>query len=177
MVRGRAASCPWSLTGMISHKVYARSRLYASARTPQNWRSSLAFFVPFRRHFNDKQLAKVIFGSSAEVCIQRKSGKWRWEAMISPPAPSNNRSRNFRGVRTPLVPLTSYAPARRWLSSNFRTAIVVQTFQNVNHLVRFEASEQTCAGGCVASSRIRQATNYWNSFCMRLDCNGNPAEG
>ena len=42
------------------------------------------FFVPFRRHFNDKQLAKVIFGSSAEVCIQQKSGKRRWEAMISP---------------------------------------------------------------------------------------------
>ena len=58
---------------MISHKLYARSRLYASARTPRNWRSSFAFFVPFRRHFNDKQLANVLFGSSAEVCIQQKS--------------------------------------------------------------------------------------------------------
>ena len=57
-----AASCPchWSLTGMTSHKLYARSRLYASARTPRNWRSSFAFFVPFRRHFNDKQLPKGI---------------------------------------------------------------------------------------------------------------------
>ena len=77
-----------------------------AARTPRNWRSSFAFFVPFRRHFNDKQLAnlKVIFGSSAEVCILQKSGKRRWEAMISPRPPLKTEVEIFRGCARPSCP-------------------------------------------------------------------------
>ena len=71
---------------------------------PRNWRSSFAFFVPFRRHFNDKQLAIVIFGSSAEVCIQQKSGKRRWEAMISARSLQKTEVEIFRGCARPSCP-------------------------------------------------------------------------
>ena len=64
-------------------------RSIAAVRQRKDATKLAVFFRFFRAfpatfNFEDKQLAKVIVGSSAEVCIQQNSGKRRWKAMISP---------------------------------------------------------------------------------------------
>ena len=46
-------------------------------KTPQNWQCSFAFFVSFFWHFNEKQLAEVIFVSSRlVVCKNQENSAW-----------------------------------------------------------------------------------------------------
>ena len=89
-------------------------------RMPQTWRCSFAFFVSFLWHFNEEQLAKVIFLSSRPVfCKNQGNGagkQWSVHAPLNHPCVWLT----FRTLFCRQQMIVSYVPGP-WQSATYQT--------------------------------------------------------